>query len=137
MVPVATLRVPRRSAAWQTSGIFADARIYLRGIKKSSALLSEDTLRSAFPYRPWSCLKLNGGLMESDNDWARESLPDGRRTLLVDILKQRKGWARKLFIKGFISVLLSNIHANSYKFGVKVDVNNIIRERMFKNWIKL
>lgn len=135
MVLVATLKAPRRSTAWQTSGIFADARTYLRGIKKSSALPSEDTLRGAFPDRPWSCLKLNGSLMESDNDWVREGLPDGRRTLLVDILKQWKGGARKLFIKGFISVLLSDIRDN-YKFGKKVDIN-IIKKRMLKNLIKL
>lgn len=48
MVLAATLEARRRSAARQTSGIFADARTYLRGIKKSSALPSEDILRGAF-----------------------------------------------------------------------------------------
>lgn len=42
-----------------------------------------------------------------------------------------KRGSRKLFIKGFISVLLFDIRDN-YKFGEKVDIN-IIKKRMLKN----
>lgn len=81
IVPAATLGACRLCVACdKQSDTFADARTYLGGIKKSSDVAAGGYLEGGFPVAP--NLKLNGGLMESDNDWTSENLLDRLRAFL-------------------------------------------------------